>query len=157
MQAMPKHNQVLWEISRLHEYIAKIGLGAHQEMDGNYWGNTIQAFDDGDENPILPKVENEALDLEIRRPLVTFLSVKKSISFFDRIIWTLSALYFFFPFIFTSWRLSALYINFNFFLIAIGIFKKCIQKGLAHYILELWERRLSEVWFLSSHCSKFIF
>ena len=55
-------------------------------MDGNYWGNTIQAFDDGDENPILPKVENEALDLEIRRPLVTFLSVKKSISFFDRII-----------------------------------------------------------------------
>ena len=78
MQAMPKHNQVLYEISWLREYIAKIGLGAHQEMDGNYWGNAIQAFDDGDENPILLKVEHEPLGLEIRRLLVTFLSVIKA-------------------------------------------------------------------------------
>lgn len=47
-------------------------------MDGNYWGNTIQAFDDDDENPILLKVEHEPLGLEIRRLLVTFLSVIKA-------------------------------------------------------------------------------
>ena len=47
-------------------------------MDGNYWGNKIQAFNDGDENPILPHVEYEPLGLEIRRPLVTFLSIIKA-------------------------------------------------------------------------------
>lgn len=37
----------------------------------------IQAFDDGDKNPILSKVENEPVGLEIRKPLVTFLGVMK--------------------------------------------------------------------------------
>lgn len=43
----------------------KIEFGAHKESYGNYWGNKMQAFDDGSENLRQPKVEHESLGLEM--------------------------------------------------------------------------------------------